>query len=106
MTANTPGPAEQAARRLEIARIVNDLAHDYADRFTQDRVGRVYTESSDRLAGPPGVATFLPVWAGRFAGGWTPTPPRCSTEWRSRRSGPWPCPTPRRWARRGTPSRS
>jgi hypothetical protein len=79
MTANTPGPAEQAARRLEIARIVNDLAHDYADRFTQDQVESVYTDSYDRLAEHARVTTFLPVLAGRFASGSTPTPPRCST---------------------------
>ena len=67
MTASTPGPAEQAARDLQVRRIIDDLARDYDDRFPREEVEEVYRDSHERLAQTARVTTFLPVLAGRFA---------------------------------------
>ncbi|MGY1617211.1 three-helix bundle dimerization domain-containing protein [Geodermatophilus sp. SYSU D00691] len=67
MTASSPGPAEQAARDLQVQRIIDDLVRDYDDRFPRDEVEAVYRDSYDRLTRTARVSTFLPVLAGRFA---------------------------------------
>ncbi|MGY1672014.1 arsenate reductase/protein-tyrosine-phosphatase family protein [Geodermatophilus sp. SYSU D00710] len=67
MTASTPGPAEQAVADQQVARIVDDLARDYDDRFPRGEVEEVYRDSYAKLARTARVTTFLPVLAGRFA---------------------------------------
>ncbi|WP_222272154.1 arsenate reductase ArsC [Modestobacter marinus] len=66
MTAHTP--AEQAIADQQVNRIVEDLVHDYADRFPRTQVEEVYRDSYDKLVATAKVTTFLPVLAGRFAG--------------------------------------
>ena len=67
MTASTPNPAEEAARKLQVRRIVDDLVRDYDDRFSREEVEAVYRDSYDRLAATARIIGFLPVLAGRFA---------------------------------------
>ena len=67
MTTHQPRPAEEAARAAQVARIIDELAHDYDDRFDRASVEAVYRDSLDRLTQTARVQGFLPVLAGRFA---------------------------------------
>ena len=67
MTTHQPRPAEEAARAAQVARIIDELAHDYDARFDRASVEAVYRDSLDRLTQTARVQGFLPVLAGRFA---------------------------------------
>ena len=66
MTGHEPRPAEEAVRAQQIKRIIDDIAHDYDDRFTREEVAEVFRDSYERLSEHASVEGFLPVLARRF----------------------------------------